>query len=70
MPSVSYLSTELDPYHDEEKIAKRFTTGQFPKTENSWMDHIIHKCWAGEYDSVNAVLTDLSMLPECPMKDR
>ena len=58
---------ELDPDHDEERIVERFTSGQFPKIECSMMDRVIHKCWAGEYDSVDAVLQDLKFIYECPM---
>lgn len=27
----------------------------------------MHKCWAGEYDSVDAVFQDLKFVYECPM---
>ena len=50
---------ELNSDHDEERIAERFTSGQFSEIECSSMNRVIHKCWAGKYDSVDAVLRDL-----------
>jgi len=50
---------ELDPDYDEEKIVERFVSRQFPEIECSSINRIIHKCWAGEYGSVDAVLQDL-----------
>jgi serine/threonine protein kinase len=58
---------DLDPDHDEERIVERFTSGQFPEIECSSMNCVIHKCWAGKYDSVDAVLQDLEFVHECPM---
>jgi len=58
---------DLDPDLDEEQIVERFTSGQFPTTECSSMDRVMHKCWAGEYDSVDAVFQDLKSVLECPM---
>ena len=57
---------DLDPDHDEEQIVERFTSGQFPKIQCSSMNRVIHKCWAGEYDSVDAVLQDLEYVCEFP----
>jgi len=53
---------ELDSDHDEEEIVERFTSGKFSDIECSSMNHVIHKCWAGKYDSVGAVLQDLELV--------
>lgn len=53
---------DLDPDYEEEQIVERFKTGQFPNIKYSSMSHILHKCWAGEYDSVCEVLGDLEVV--------
>ena len=60
---------DLNPDHDEERIVKRFTFDQFPEIECSFMNCVIHKCWAGKYDSMNAVLQDLEFVHECSMAE-
>ncbi len=47
---------DLDPDHEEEQIVERFKSGQFPNMTYSSMNLILHKCWAGKYDSVCEVL--------------
>ena len=58
---------DLDPNYDEEQIVKRFISRQFPKIEFSPMNSIMHKCWAGEYGSVDTVLQDLDFVHEDSM---
>lgn len=53
---------DLDPDYEEEQIVERFKTGQFPNINYSSMNLILHKCWAGEYDSVCEVLGDLEVV--------
>lgn len=50
---------DLDPLDDEEQIKARFTSRQFPKLQSPLMNHVTQKCWAGEYNSAEAVLQDL-----------
>ena len=50
---------ELDPFHHEEQIVARFRAHQFPETGSQLMNRVVHKCWAGEYDSADAILQDL-----------
>ena len=50
---------DLDPDLHEEQIIERFTSSQFPTIEYSPMNRVMYKCWAGEYDSVDAVSQDL-----------
>ena len=53
-----YIMQSQKPYPDlnsdldEAQIIERFTSGQFPTTKCPSMDHVMHKCWAGEYESV------------------
>ena len=58
---------ELDPYYDEEQIVRKFLSSQYPEMECSLMNCVIHKCWGGQYDSVDAVLQDLIPLHRYPM---
>ena len=53
---------ELDSNHDEEQIVERFVSGKFSDVEFSPMNRVIHKCWAGKYDSVSEVLQDLELV--------
>ncbi|KAL8736211.1 MAG: hypothetical protein Q9166_000366 [cf. Caloplaca sp. 2 TL-2023] len=50
---------DMDPFNDEEQIEERFASRQFPEIDSLLMNSVIHKCWAGEYDSAEAVLQDL-----------
>lgn len=50
---------ELDPLDDEEQIVARFRSHQFPETGSQLVSRVTHKCWAGEYDSAEAILQDL-----------
>lgn len=50
---------DLDPFDDEEQIEARFTAHQFPELQSLLMSRVIHKCWAGQYDSAEAVLQEL-----------
>ena len=52
---------ELDSYYDEEQIVKKFKSGQYPETKCSLINRVIHKCWAGDCDSADAVLQDLTL---------
>lgn len=58
---------DLSPFEDEEEIEGRFASHQFPKMDSSLMNGITHKCWAGEYDSAEAVLQDLESDGICPV---
>lgn len=60
---------DLDPFDDEEQIETRFTSRQFPKLESLLMNRVTHKCWAGEYDSAEAVLQDLGSDAACPVSE-
>ena len=51
---------ELDSFHDEEEIVERFSKGQFSEIDCPSMNRVLHKCWAGKYDSVGSVLQDLN----------
>ncbi|KAL9016139.1 MAG: hypothetical protein Q9185_006493 [Variospora sp. 1 TL-2023] len=57
---------DMDSHANEEQIQARFASHQFPKVESLLMDCVIHKCWAGEYDSAEAVLQDLRFDAACP----
>ena len=57
---------DLDPDNDEEHIVERFTSGQFPAIGCSSMNRVIHKCWAGRFDSAEAVLYDLAFVHQHP----
>lgn len=50
---------DMDPGDDEEQIKGRFASGQYPKMDSPLMNGVTHKCWAGDYDSAEAVLQDL-----------
>ena len=50
---------DLNPFDDEELIEARFASRQFPELESLLMNRVTHKCWAGDYDSAEAVLQDL-----------
>ena len=56
---------DLDSFDDEEQITARFVSCQFPKLEPLFMNRVIHKCWAGDYDSAEAVLQDLGPNTAC-----
>lgn len=58
---------DMSPFEDEEEIEERFASHQFPKMDSSLMNGITHKCWAGEYDSAEAVLQDLEFDGICPV---
>ncbi|KAL8940144.1 MAG: hypothetical protein Q9211_002418 [Gyalolechia sp. 1 TL-2023] len=51
---------DLDSLDDEDEIVERFKSRQFPRLQSSLMNRVIHKCWAGEYDTADAVLQDLN----------
>jgi serine/threonine protein kinase len=51
---------ELDSFDDEDEIEERFASGRFPEVQYSGMQRITHKCWAGSYDSVHALLEELA----------
>ena len=55
---------DLDPFDGEEQIEARSTFRQFPELECLLVIRVIHKCWAGEYDSAEAVLQDLGSVSE------
>ena len=57
---------ELDSLDDEEEIVARFSNGRFPDIDCPSMNRVIHKCWAGEYDSAESVLQDLSFSTSKP----
>ena len=50
---------DLHSFDDEEQIEARFTAHQFPEVQPLLMSRVIHKCWAGLYDSAEAVLQEL-----------
>lgn len=50
---------ELDSYSDEVAIEERFTAGKYPALEHLGMNDVVHKCWAGKYPSMEAVLDDI-----------
>ena len=50
---------DLHPHNDEEQIMERFSSHQFPEMDSLLMNGVTHKCWAGEYNSAEAVLQDL-----------
>ncbi len=58
---------DLDPSNDEKQIETRFASRQFPELESLLMNRVTHKCWAGEYDSAEAVLQDLGSDATCPV---
>ena len=60
---------DLDPYDDEEQIEARFTAHQFPELQPLLMSRVIHKCWAGQYDSAEAVLQELESDDMCPVAE-
>ena len=51
---------DLDSRLDELVIKERFIRGQYPEVEHVGMNDVVHKCWAGKYASMQAVLNDLS----------
>ncbi|KAI4264786.1 MAG: hypothetical protein L6R42_000125 [Xanthoria sp. 1 TBL-2021] len=51
---------ELNPFDDEEQIEARFVSRQFPEMDSVLMNCVTHKCWAGDYESAEAVLQDLA----------
>ena len=53
---------ELDCFSDEEQIAKKFRSGQFPELGFSPMRDVIHKCWGGKYNSTEMVLQDIECI--------
>ena len=59
---------DLDSHLDEEEIVARFESHQFPEMDSPLMKHVTHKCWAGEYDSAEAVLQDLKSEDACPVR--
>ncbi len=50
---------DLDSHRDEEQIEARFTAHQFPEVQPPLMSRVIHKCWAGQYESAEAILQEL-----------
>ena len=52
------LTPDLDP-GDEERIESRFRSGEFPEVMCSSMSRVIHKCWAGRYNSAQEVWYEL-----------
>ena len=57
---------DLDPNNDEAQIVERFMSGQFPEIGCSSMNRVIHKCWAGRFDSAEAILHDLAFVHQRP----
>ncbi len=58
---------DLDSHRDEEQIEARFTAHQFPEVQPPLMSRVIHKCWAAQYDSAEAVLQELGSDDVDPM---
>ena len=58
---------DMHPLNDEEQIKGRFASRQFPKMDSLLMNGVTHKCWAGEYNSAEAVLQDLGYDDICPV---
>ncbi|KAL8939914.1 MAG: hypothetical protein Q9211_002518 [Gyalolechia sp. 1 TL-2023] len=50
---------DLDSSRNEDQIEARFIARQFPKLDSHLMNRVTHKCWAGEYESAEAILQDL-----------
>jgi serine/threonine protein kinase len=50
---------DLDSFDNEEEIEKRFASGRFPDLQYSVMQRMTHRCWAGSYESVHALLEEL-----------
>ncbi len=59
---------DMDPLIDEEQIERRFASHQFPEMDYLLMNCVTHKCWAGEYNSAEAVLHDLRSDDACPVR--
>ena len=59
---------DLHPSNDEEQIKGRFSSHQFPEMDSLLMNGVTHKCWAGEYNSAEAVLQDLGSDDICPVE--
>jgi hypothetical protein len=59
---------DMDPLIDEEQIERRFASHQFPEMDFLLMNCVTHKCWAGEYNSAEAVLHDLRSDDACPVR--
>ena len=58
---------DLDSTQDALEIEARFASHQFPEMDSPLMKHVTHKCWAGDYDSAEAVLQDLKSDDTCPV---
>ena len=56
------LFPELDCFLDEEQIAKKFRSGQFPELGFLPMKDVVYKCWGGKYDSTEMVLRDIECI--------
>lgn len=53
---------DLDSDNDEKQIMENIKSGQLLIVGCSSMNRVIHKCWAGRFDSAEAVLFDLAFL--------
>jgi hypothetical protein len=56
------IITEVAPYHklSKEEIDTWYSNTDFPKTESlRSIGGIIKYCWQGQYDSVDAIITDI-----------
>jgi len=53
---------ELDPSNDAEQIVDKFRSRQFPALSEVLVGEVVHKCWAGQYETAEEIKCDLKKI--------
>jgi len=53
---------ELDPSDDAEQIVDKFRSRQFPALSEVLVGEVVHKCWAGQYETAEEIKCDLKKI--------
>ncbi|KAK0103178.1 hypothetical protein ONS95_014975 [Cadophora gregata] len=59
---------ELDSFSDEDEIATKFSSGQYPAPDCTSIREVLHNCWSAKYSSADEVLCDLQQI--CVSEDQ
>ena len=51
---------DMDSFQNKAQIVTRFSSGHFLKIKAHLLNCVTHNCWAGKYDSADAVLHNLT----------
>ncbi|KAH7381814.1 kinase-like domain-containing protein [Cadophora sp. MPI-SDFR-AT-0126] len=53
---------DLDSWKDEEEIVEKSRLRQFPALKEALVEEVVHKCWAGQYETAEEAERDLKKI--------